>query len=191
MPAWSARSAARRCAIPTASPARCARSEGGAIALEASHDGYVERFGLIHSRTLTLDAAGTRLDGCDRLTAAKGVVRFCLGRALRHPFPRRRRRRGAHRRIARRPPSCSSAAASIGASPRRARPPRSRRAVLRRHRRRAPVAPGGAARPVPRRDRGHLDPRADPRRPPPLARKRNRAIKRLSARLADTAAGFA
>src|SRR5204862_134804 len=35
--------------------------EGGAIALEASHDGYAERFGLIHTRTLQLDAAGTRL----------------------------------------------------------------------------------------------------------------------------------
>ena len=50
--------------------------EGGAIELEASHDGYVEAFGLLHTRTLKLDAAGTRLDGCDRLIAAKGTVRF-------------------------------------------------------------------------------------------------------------------
>jgi uncharacterized heparinase superfamily protein len=50
--------------------------EAGTIGLEASHDGYVEAFGLIHTRTLALDAAGTRLEGCDKLTAAKGTVRF-------------------------------------------------------------------------------------------------------------------
>ena len=52
------------------------QGEGGTIGLEASHDGYVEAFGLIHTRTLALDAAGTRLEGCDKLTAAKGTVRF-------------------------------------------------------------------------------------------------------------------
>ena len=52
------------------------QGEAGAIELEASHDGYVEAFGLVHTRTLTLDAAGTRFEGCDRLTAAKGTVRF-------------------------------------------------------------------------------------------------------------------
>ena len=74
-PAWSGRSAARRCAIPTTSRARCARQDG-AIALEASHDGYAERWGLIHTRTLKLDAAGTRLEGCGPAGPAKGLLRF-------------------------------------------------------------------------------------------------------------------
>jgi uncharacterized heparinase superfamily protein len=50
---------------------------GGGITLTASHDGYGARFGLIHTRTLTLDAAGNRLDGIDKLDGgAKGDVRF-------------------------------------------------------------------------------------------------------------------
>jgi uncharacterized heparinase superfamily protein len=48
----------------------------GAPGLEASHDGYVGRWGLLHTRTLKLDSAGSRLEGVDRLGAAKGVVRF-------------------------------------------------------------------------------------------------------------------
>jgi uncharacterized heparinase superfamily protein len=50
-------------------------AEGG-IVLRASHDGYVDRFGLIHTRTLVLDAAGACLDGEDALDGAKGEVRF-------------------------------------------------------------------------------------------------------------------
>src|SRR5581483_2047637 len=52
------------------------READGAAELEASHDGYAEAFGLIHTRTLKLDAGGSRLEGLDRLAAAKGVVRF-------------------------------------------------------------------------------------------------------------------
>jgi len=52
------------------------RETGGAVALEAGHDGYVERLGLIHTRRLELDATGTRLTGCDRLAAATGILRF-------------------------------------------------------------------------------------------------------------------
>jgi len=48
----------------------------GAIGLEASHDGYVGRWGLLHTRALKLDGAGSRLEGVDRLGSAKGVVRF-------------------------------------------------------------------------------------------------------------------
>jgi uncharacterized heparinase superfamily protein len=48
----------------------------GAIGLEASHDGYVGRWGLLHARTLRLNGAGSRLEGVDRLGSAKGVVRF-------------------------------------------------------------------------------------------------------------------
>ena len=61
---------------PDRVPCEVRHGEGGTIGLEASHDGYVEAFGLIHTRTLALDAAGTRLEGCDKLTAAKGTVRF-------------------------------------------------------------------------------------------------------------------
>jgi len=50
-------------------------AEGG-MRVEASHDGYAPTFGLLHARTLTLDAAGTTLEGADRLTAAGSVVRF-------------------------------------------------------------------------------------------------------------------
>src|SRR5215472_14603291 len=39
----------------------CAVQEaGGAIALQATHDGYVARWGLLHARTLKLDGAGSR-----------------------------------------------------------------------------------------------------------------------------------
>ena len=39
-----------------------------AFTLTASHDGYLPRFGLLHSRTLSLSADGTRLSGEDGLT---------------------------------------------------------------------------------------------------------------------------
>lgn len=52
------------------------REAKGALFLEASHDGYLSRFGLIHRRTLILDASGEKLDGTDVLAAAKGVLRF-------------------------------------------------------------------------------------------------------------------
>jgi hypothetical protein len=52
------------------------REAEGAIELEASHDGYVGRWGLVHIRTLKLDAAGSRLEGCDKLGPAKGLLRF-------------------------------------------------------------------------------------------------------------------
>jgi uncharacterized heparinase superfamily protein len=52
------------------------REAEGAIELEASHDGYVGRWGLVHTRVLKLDAAGARLEGSDRLGPAKGLLRF-------------------------------------------------------------------------------------------------------------------
>jgi uncharacterized heparinase superfamily protein len=52
------------------------REIDGGIEVEASHDGYAESFGLLHMRTLTLDAAGTTLTGVDRLTGAGNVMRF-------------------------------------------------------------------------------------------------------------------
>ena len=46
-----------------------ARDEtGGVVQVEASHDGYGRRFGLVHQRTLTLSADGRELRGEDVLT---------------------------------------------------------------------------------------------------------------------------
>lgn len=52
------------------------REVDGGIEVAASHDGYVERFGLVHKRTLAMNHAGTEIRGLDELVAAKGVVRF-------------------------------------------------------------------------------------------------------------------
>jgi uncharacterized heparinase superfamily protein len=52
------------------------REIDGGVELEASHDGYVETFGLVHTRRLELDASGTLLSGRDSLAAARRVVRF-------------------------------------------------------------------------------------------------------------------
>jgi uncharacterized heparinase superfamily protein len=49
---------------------------GGGLILEAAHDGYAGRFGLIHRRTLALSADGACLDGEDTLDGARGEVRF-------------------------------------------------------------------------------------------------------------------
>jgi uncharacterized heparinase superfamily protein len=44
------------------------RSEtGGVSQIEASHDGYVRRFGLVHQRQLTLTADGRQVEGVDSL----------------------------------------------------------------------------------------------------------------------------
>ncbi|HEY7669045.1 MAG TPA: heparinase II/III family protein [Hyphomicrobium sp.] len=50
--------------------------EGGNIVLEASHDGYHRRFGLIHTRRLALSSDGNRLVGCDRLDGQRAKVRL-------------------------------------------------------------------------------------------------------------------
>jgi uncharacterized heparinase superfamily protein len=48
-----------------------ARDETGGVGrVEASHDGYVRRFGLIHERRLNLSSDGRQLDGEDRLFGA-------------------------------------------------------------------------------------------------------------------------
>jgi uncharacterized heparinase superfamily protein len=41
------------------------------VTLDAAHDGYVQRFGLIHHRTLKFDAGGCKLLGLDKLSLAK------------------------------------------------------------------------------------------------------------------------
>lgn len=45
-----------------------ARDETAGVMVEASHDGYVRRFGLVHQRQLTLAADGRELRGQDLLT---------------------------------------------------------------------------------------------------------------------------
>jgi uncharacterized heparinase superfamily protein len=52
------------------------REEEGAVTLAATHNGYLQRMGLIHARTLRLDANGDVLTGVDSLRAPKGDVRF-------------------------------------------------------------------------------------------------------------------
>ena len=41
--------------------------------LRASHDGYAERFGIVHQRSLMLSAGGNRLDGEDVFVPTKGT----------------------------------------------------------------------------------------------------------------------
>jgi uncharacterized heparinase superfamily protein len=55
--------------------------------VEASHDGYVAPFGVLHTRTLTLSSQGTTLTGADRLTP-KGKLKPGMAFAIRfhiHP----------------------------------------------------------------------------------------------------------
>ena len=49
---------------------------GGALSMSASHDGYLRRFELIHSRRLCLAFDGARLEGWDRLAASRGELRL-------------------------------------------------------------------------------------------------------------------
>ncbi|MEA2938991.1 MAG: hypothetical protein QOC56_2495 [Alphaproteobacteria bacterium] len=46
--------------------------QDGGIVLRASHDGYLDSFGVVHQRSLMLSPDGKRLDGEDAFTAAKG-----------------------------------------------------------------------------------------------------------------------
>ena len=52
------------------------RADNGGLVLSASHDGYAERFGISHSRTLKLTAAGDKLEGIDQLDGESREVRF-------------------------------------------------------------------------------------------------------------------
>jgi uncharacterized heparinase superfamily protein len=47
-----------------------------AIALEAQHDGYYRKFGIVHRRRLALDATGSVLTGTDSLGPHKGQLRL-------------------------------------------------------------------------------------------------------------------
>jgi uncharacterized heparinase superfamily protein len=46
------------------------------VELTASHDGYLKRFGLIHTRRLSLSASGDKLEGVDTLEPPKGTLRL-------------------------------------------------------------------------------------------------------------------
>jgi uncharacterized heparinase superfamily protein len=50
--------------------------EAGQAVLNASHDGYLKRFGLIHSRRLALSPQGDRLEGADGLAPPTGKLRL-------------------------------------------------------------------------------------------------------------------
>ena len=50
-----------------------------AIVLRAAHDGYADRFGIVHERMLMLAADGTRLDGEDVFLAANGGTQVRTG----------------------------------------------------------------------------------------------------------------
>lgn len=50
--------------------------DDGTIMLEASHDGYAGRFGLVHSRSIRLGYDGDSIEGCDRLEGAKTELRL-------------------------------------------------------------------------------------------------------------------
>ncbi len=49
---------------------------GGTIALEAAHDGYLERYGLLHRRRIAVSADGRLIEGSDRLAPPRGALRL-------------------------------------------------------------------------------------------------------------------
>lgn len=67
-------------APPIRGPARVtAKSfehDNGEVGFEASHDGYLERHGVLHQRTLTVERGGRRIVGIDRLKPPRGTMRL-------------------------------------------------------------------------------------------------------------------
>ena len=49
---------------------------GDCVVLRATHDGYAERFGILHERTLVLSADGARLEGEDAFLSASGDTKL-------------------------------------------------------------------------------------------------------------------
>ena len=87
--------------------------------LEASHDGYVRGFGLVHKRSLMLGNDGKELRGEDQLIA-KGRKKIREAAPLRDPLPPRAGRRGdRHRRRHGRDPPLAGRAAVEFPLPRR------------------------------------------------------------------------
>lgn len=54
-------------AEPNHVEARISDNEDGSIELSASHDGYLERYDLVHARMLRITAQGDRVEGIDRV----------------------------------------------------------------------------------------------------------------------------
>lgn len=48
----------------------------GSVGFEASHDGYLAEFGVLHHRQIVLDASGRRVVGTDRLMPPRGTLRL-------------------------------------------------------------------------------------------------------------------
>lgn len=66
-------------AIPLRLPGSVRIHEGGSadgVMVEATHDGYLEQYRLLHTRRLTLSHDGSRLSGIDRLAPERGVLRM-------------------------------------------------------------------------------------------------------------------
>lgn len=61
---------------PSTVEARVTETPSGGLEAIATHDGYRERYGLLHSRRLMLSADGRRLEGTDRLAGARVRVRL-------------------------------------------------------------------------------------------------------------------
>lgn len=47
----------------------------GGIGFDVTHDGYLQRHGVLHHRRVTMDASGKRIVGIDRLRPPRGVMR--------------------------------------------------------------------------------------------------------------------
>jgi len=78
------------------------RSEGDATVIAARHDGYANRYGIVHERRLALSNAGDRVDGLDSFFTPSGrplrrsgkdvfAIRFHLHPSVRVTQPRGRR----------------------------------------------------------------------------------------------------
>lgn len=52
---------------PSIVEARLTPNDDGSLELTASHNGYQDRFGIVHARRIRLSAQGDRIDGSDRL----------------------------------------------------------------------------------------------------------------------------
>lgn len=48
----------------------------GSVTLDAEHDGYLGRYGLMHKRQLTLSDDGLQIEGVDRLAPQRGTMRL-------------------------------------------------------------------------------------------------------------------
>ena len=50
--------------------------DDGSVGIEASHDGYLDQFGVLHHRQIVLEAGGRRIVGTDRLKPPRGTLRL-------------------------------------------------------------------------------------------------------------------